>query len=146
MLKRKTGVWLRSSEANATPTVAGEQVTQRTTSALVIALLVALAFLGSARAGAATPASENKAAESTFKAQCAMCHGQDGSSNTPTGRSLKIPDFRSAEVQGKSDAELAQVIAKGTSQMPAFKNDLSNDQIHTLVGYVRNLAKEANMP
>ena len=77
----------------------------------------------------------------TFKAKCAMCHGADGSGSTPVGKSMKIPDLRSAEVQGQSDAQLAALISKGKGKMPAYGQSLSQEQIQQLVAFIRGLKK-----
>jgi mono/diheme cytochrome c family protein len=73
-----------------------------------------------------------------FRAKCAMCHGPDGAGST-VGKSMNVPDLRSPAVQKVRDAELAQVISNGKGGMPPFKNSLSEDQIHSLVSYVRSL-------
>jgi len=78
----------------------------------------------------------------TFKTNCTLCHGDDGSGNSPTGKALKAKDLASAEVQAKSDADLAAVIAKGKGKMPAFGSKLSPDVINSLVVYIRHLPKK----
>lgn len=81
-------------------------------------------------------------AASLFKSKCAMCHAQDGSGNSPSGKALKAKDLRSQEAQSKSDAEISEVITKGQGKMPAFGQKLKPDQIQELVAYVRQLAKK----
>ena len=76
--------------------------------------------------------------------KCATCHGQDGSGNTPVGKSLKVADLRSVEVQKKTDAELAQSIVEGKGNMPSFKSSVTEDEIRALVMYVRTLAPKAS--
>jgi len=76
-----------------------------------------------------------------FKAKCAACHAGDGSGNTPAGKSLKVRDLRSGEVQGQSDAQLYNSIAKGKGKMPAFENSLGADKCKELVAFVRTLRK-----
>ena len=77
-----------------------------------------------------------------FKANCALCHGPDGSGNTPTGKAMKAKDLKSDEVQKQTDAELAELITKGKGKMPAFGPKFSPDVIKSLVAYVRQLAKK----
>jgi cytochrome c6 len=77
----------------------------------------------------------------TYKAKCAMCHGPDGAGQTPTGKSMKVRDLRSADVQKMSDAELMKVIADGKGKMPAYKAKLGSDEIQALVTLIRNLKK-----
>jgi mono/diheme cytochrome c family protein len=57
------------------------------------------------------------------------------------GKSLKVKDLGSAEVQGKSDADLTDTIAKGKKPMPAYEGKLTNDQIQDVVKYLRTLKK-----
>jgi mono/diheme cytochrome c family protein len=52
---------------------------------------------------------------------------------------MHVPDLRSQAVQKQSDAELAQIISNGKGGMPAFKDSLSEDQIHALVTHIRTL-------
>jgi len=84
---------------------------------------------------------QNDAAK-TFKANCTLCHGEDGSANTPTGKALKAKDLRSDEVQKQTDAQLAAVISKGRAKMPAFGSKFSPDLINALVAYIRQLPKK----
>lgn len=75
-----------------------------------------------------------------FKAKCAVCHGADGSANTVVGKSLKMRDLRSEEVQKQSDADLHVITACGKGNMPPYKAKLTDDQIKQLVSYIRVLA------
>ena len=81
-------------------------------------------------------------AAALFKSKCVMCHGEDGSGNTPSGKALKAKDLRTPETQNKSDAEITDVISKGRNKMPAFGQKLKPDQIQQLVGYIRHLDKK----
>src|SRR5712692_8516556 len=97
--------------------------------------LVVSVFLG-------VPAkADNSAAEATYKAKCAMCHGPDGKGETATGKSMKVKDFASEDVQKMSDADLTDAITKGKGKMPAYKT-LTPDQVKDLVGYVRAFGKK----
>ena len=91
---------------------------------------------------AASPASGqgNTAGADVFKAKCATCHGQDGSGNTPVGKSLQVADLRSAAVQSKSDAELIQSVTAGKGNMPGFKGNITDDEIRAVVTFVRTFA------
>jgi|HubBroStandDraft_6_1064221.scaffolds.fasta_scaffold95210_2 cytochrome c6 len=81
----------------------------------------------------------NDTGRAAFKGNCASCHGADGA-GTPLGRSMQAPDLRSAEVQRKSDGDLAQTITDGRGDMPSFKRTLSAEQVHALIDYIRKLA------
>ena len=77
-----------------------------------------------------------------FKTKCAACHGADGSGDTSMGKTLKIRDLRSAEVQKQTDAELTEITTNGKGKMPAYKGKLTDDQIKQLVAAIRDLAKK----
>jgi mono/diheme cytochrome c family protein len=80
--------------------------------------------------------------ETLYKGKCASCHGPDGAGQTSMGKMMKVNDLRSPEVQKKSDAELAEFIAKGKSPMPAYEKTLNQEQIKAVVSYLRELAKK----
>lgn len=75
-----------------------------------------------------------------YKSKCASCHGADGSGQTPVGKSMKIRDLRSPDVQKQTDADLQKIMADGKGKMPAYKAKLSVADIASLVAYVRGLA------
>lgn len=100
--------------------------------ALVLGLLVILIGIPSLMAEDAAAA---------FKAKCAACHGPDGAGQTAVGKTLKVRDFHSADVQKQSDADLAKIIEGGKAKMPSFKGKLSTDEIKGLVKYIRSLKK-----
>ena len=105
------------------------------------------AGLGSAATAAATAmparaAAADDAGKMTFEANCSVCHGEDGSGDTPIGMSLMIPDLRSDDVQKLSDAELIAIVTNGKDPMPSFKDKLSADEIKGVIAYVRTFAKK----
>lgn len=87
----------------------------------------------------ASPVPDSAASSTTFRTKCVMCHGQDGGGST-VGKTMNVPDLRSPAVQKLSDPELAQIISDGKGGMPSFKSSLSEDQIHSLVTYIRSFA------
>jgi mono/diheme cytochrome c family protein len=89
-----------------------------------------------------TTASADDAAAQLYKTKCAACHGPDGKGETPMGKANKLQDLASADVQKQSDADLATLITAGKNKMPAYGKSLSADQIKSLVGFVRGLAKK----
>ena len=104
-------------------------------SAILLVLFVGLTFFVVSIVRAA-PGPDSAASSATFRTKCAMCHGPDGSGSA-VGRSMNVPDLRSPVVQKLPDAQLAQIISDGKGGMPSFKSSLSEDQIHSLVAYVR---------
>ena len=106
--------------------------------ALVLLFFVSLTFFV-ASIVRADNAQNGASSASTFRAKCAVCHGQDGG-GSKVGKTVNVPDLRSPAVQKRTDSELAQIISDGKGGMPSFKGSLSDDQIHGLVTYVRSLA------
>jgi len=74
-----------------------------------------------------------------FKAKCAMCHGADGKGDTSMGKTLKLRDLGSADVQSQSDADLTGIITSGKGKMPKYDGKLTADQIKDVVKYIRTL-------
>ena len=95
-------------------------------------LIIAAALLFASQARAQTEA------EKTYKAKCVTCHAADGS-GSQVGQKLGTHDFRSSQVQGESEAEIAQIIAKGKNKMPAYEKTLKPDEIKMLAAYVKEL-------
>ncbi|PYT89445.1 MAG: cytochrome C [Acidobacteria bacterium] len=62
-----------------------------------------------------------------FADHCAICHGDDGSGDTPIGNGLypKPPDLRRSATQDLSDGELFWIIENGVrfTGMPAFSSE-----------------------
>jgi len=110
-----------------------QKIPLRLTPAAFLFSLITLAFPGAIRA-------QTDAAK-TFSVNCTLCHGADGSGNTPTGKALKAKDLRSAEVQKESDEVLAAIITKGQGKMPAFGKKVSPELIKSLVAHIRKLPK-----
>ena len=77
------------------------------------------------------------AAEATYKAKCAGCHGADGKGKD----ALKTQDLRSPNSQKMSDADLSGIITNGKGKMPSYKS-MSADQVKDMVAYIRSLAKK----
>jgi mono/diheme cytochrome c family protein len=80
--------------------------------------------------------------QSIFKGQCVACHGADASGNTAIGKKNNIPDFRSNTVQGRSDADLANVLTNGIGPISSSAHKskhLSSDQEKAVIAYIRSL-------
>ena len=113
---------------------------------LIMAIVAASAVVfGSAlmnsaivNATAATPFD----AAAIYSSKCAKCHGRDGRSNTMRGRLTHSRDLTKADWQNDvSDERIFNSISNGKGKMPAFKKNLSENDINSLVTYVRGLRK-----
>jgi len=77
-----------------------------------------------------------------YKSKCQMCHGADGSGNTPAGKSTKARPFDSPEVLKLSDEDLIKVTKSGQGKMPAYAGKLTDDQIKAVVAHIHTLQKK----
>jgi mono/diheme cytochrome c family protein len=112
-------------------------------SCLVLSCATLIGLSGAAFAQDKSPGSHKAGGgEDIFKANCVLCHGSDGHSQTALGKQLGALDLHSAEVQKKTDAELKTVITDGLKSMPPFAAQLSSEQIGQVLGYVRGLGKK----
>src|SRR5947209_505274 len=114
----------------------------RKTSIWIAGISVAAVGLAAIGVLSAPAKADTAAAEATYKAKCAMCHGPDGKGETATGKAMKVKDFSSEEVQKMSDADLTAAISSGKGKMPAYKT-LTADQVKGLVAYIRSFAKKS---
>jgi cytochrome c6 len=120
--------------------ISKERNVRKTTSG--IAGIGALAVVLAGIALPSTPAkADTAAAEASYKAKCAMCHGPDGKGETAAGKTMKIKDFTSEEVQEMSDADLTAAITSGKGKMPQYKT-FSADQVKGLVAFIRAFGKK----
>jgi mono/diheme cytochrome c family protein len=88
---------------------------------------------------APTPADEFAALRPVYAEHCARCHKIDGEGGTAEvlGKKLKVPSLKRGHALNHSDAELAKKIAEGDDGMPAFKDRLDEEQINSLVRFIR---------
>ncbi len=106
-----------------------------------IVTISASAMLFLAVAGSASRAGAADTGESVFKANCTVCHGDDGK-GTATGKALNAADLTSEAVQKLTDAQIVTQIENGKNNMPPFKSTLNASQIKLLVAYVRTFGKK----
>ena len=79
---------------------------------------------------------ESKSYEaSLFRQNCAICHGQEADGKEIDGK--LIPSLRYGDAAAKSEEEIYQQIKEGKLPMPAFKNQLTEEEIRKMVKFVR---------
>jgi mono/diheme cytochrome c family protein len=105
--------------------------------------VIAAALLGATAAGAeeTKPASP---AKELFVKNCAVCHSQDGTAQTPVAKKLGVKDLSQSKL---TEAQIVQQILEGrqenksASKMPAFGEKLSRPEIESLVPVVKEFRK-----
>lgn len=113
----------------------------RKTTSLIVAMAVIAVMLAMIVFLSAPAKADAAAAEATYKAKCAMCHGPDGKGATAAGKAMGAKDFASDDVQKMSDADLSAAITGGKGKMPKYAS-LSADHVKDLVAYVRAFGKK----
>ncbi len=86
-----------------------------------------------------------EAGERVYRSNCLNCHGTKGKGDGPIASSLNPPpaNLTHTTTQNKDNEALLQVIQNGKTgtSMPAWKNDLSKQQILDVLTYLRTLQK-----
>lgn len=82
--------------------------------------------------GLVLPAFPLLATESLFRENCAVCHQRDGQ-----GIPDVYPSLVRSEVVRGSAVDVALVLLIGRGEMPSFKGVLSNEEMASLINYVR---------
>ena len=101
----------------------------RLTILLLTALLISMPIVASEP--------DEAAARAWKKGMCKACHGEDGSGDTPTGRSLGARDLRSDEIQDHSDDELEKTIREGTADMPSYDGVFNEEEFAAIIRFIR---------
>jgi len=90
-----------------------------------------------------------------FNANCATCHGADGSGSArhnpaELGFDLPLPNFADCSFASReADADWSSIIHKGgpvrsfPRVMPAFGDALNDDEIDAIIGYIRTFCTDA---
>ena len=75
-----------------------------------------------------------------FKAQCAKCHGETGASDTPAGKTLKVPQLKGdAKVAGMSLDDIVKSV-KGNEKHKSFITKVNDEQIKAAAEVAKQLA------
>lgn len=93
------------------------------------------------------------AGKELFKSNCSPCHGESGKGDGPGGQVLPVKPANLGEriaTNGYSDQYLFDVIGKGGASvgksnfMPAWSGALNDQQIRSIVSFLRTLPAAAN--
>jgi mono/diheme cytochrome c family protein len=78
-------------------------------------------------------------AGTVFAKNCVLCHGTDGRSQTSAGKTLQAADLTAQGVQGQSDVQIRNALAKGKGKMPAYGPALGDKGLDAMVKHIRSL-------
>ena len=86
------------------------------------------------------PAETVAQGEQLYKANCAGCHGETGKGDGEDAAGLTVPDLTSqAGMAERSAADFYQVISQGAEGMPAYTDQLSEEERWAISSYLRGL-------
>ncbi|MBI4056248.1 MAG: c-type cytochrome [Elusimicrobia bacterium] len=83
------------------------------------------------------------AAAKLFGGKCATCHGKDAKGSPVMVKMFKadpaVMNLTSEKTLGETDEALFTVISKGRGKMPAYGGKIKDEEIHSLIAYLRSL-------
>jgi mono/diheme cytochrome c family protein len=105
-----------------------------------VALTVASVARGNADVQNYSGRSQSLAPVAIYGRRCASCHGRDGKARTVKGKLRSARDLTDPQWQADvSDERIFNSITNGRGKMPSYGKKLSEEQINSLVSYVRGL-------
>lgn len=119
-----------------------------------ISLLATLALFITVTNSQVLMAADAEYGQTLYRAYCAQCHGLEGDGfgvNSPDMEVAPKDHTETAEMQTRNDADLFKAIKDGgkavdkSALMPNWDANLSDDEIHALVAYLRVLSKTGNL-
>jgi len=99
---------------------------------LLASAVVLMSGLTLSAADAASPAT----GRTVYEANCAACHGADGTATVPG-----TPSFSKRERLEKPDGQLMNAIRNGLNIMPAWQGQLNADEMTSALMYIRTLGR-----
>lgn len=122
------------------------------TACLLVAVMVALAVAGFTLLSARWERDQRALGRTLYAAHCASCHGAklegqpDWQTPKPDGRLPAPPHDATGHTWHHSDQVLFEITRRGMSavapghmsDMPAFENILSDDEIHAILAFIKS--------
>ncbi len=102
---------------------------------------VKLAAISALAAAIVLPASAQNSGADIYKAKCQMCHGVDGTANTPAGHAIKATSFKSPAVIQTPDADLIAIVKAARERCqpsPASSPTTRSRQSSPIFGHYRS--------
>lgn len=84
-----------------------------------------------------------QSADKLYATYCFQCHGAMGIGDGPIAASLSQKPANLTRIWWKPDVLLALKIREGNGVMPAWKNTFNDDQISSLIKYIRTFESAA---
>ena len=114
-----------------------------------VGVVVFVVFAATAASGISSPGDARRgkssavaSGRSVYAANCARCHGADGTSHTTMGEMTQARDLTDAAWQSRrSTARMIASVTNGRGEMPAFKRKLSRQEIAAAIAYIRTLKR-----
>ena len=72
---------------------------------------------------------------SLYRQNCAVCHGVEANGKEIDGK--LVPSLRYGDIEKKTEQEIYEQILHGKLPMPAFQNQLTDDEIKRMVKFIR---------
>lgn len=78
-----------------------------------------------------------------YEWNCAVCHGDFGKGDGPLRAALPTPpaDLTNRQMSSRPDRALLQIIRDGHATMPAWKRQLTEEELRDLLAYLRSLSQ-----
>ena len=86
-----------------------------------------------------TPADDMTSTRALYASECARCHGANGDGGTVTvlKKKLKVPSLKKGHALDHDENEMVKQIAEGGDGMPAFKDQLKQEEIRNLARLIK---------
>ena len=85
-------------------------------------------------------AAEEASGEAVYQAECAKCHGADGSGDTPVGKAMKVPSLRDARFASPDAVAMIVKHLQSNEKHAVIKEKLSAEEIDAVAHAVQSLA------
>jgi mono/diheme cytochrome c family protein len=107
----------------------------------LLMLVCVASFASHVRAGGENAVNNQRTPAQLYRRYCVSCHGSDGKAKTSKGKYGHARDFTDAQWQTDvSDERIFNSIMNGRNErgnMPAFSNKLKENEVNSLVSFVR---------
>ena len=94
--------------------------------------------------GASASGGDVAAGERIYKQRCVLCHGPEGKGDGPGAAALNPKPRNHTDasyMSTQTDEQLLHSIREGKGQMPAWGKILTEEEMHSVLAYIRTLAK-----